>query len=159
MVFSVDPEHGNDGNAVLRGGAASELDGRYCFEKGEERAPECAGLLSGDNGQRCGIGKPPRGFAGGRGGAATLLLSADRGRDRRAVPRMRPHAGNCGAPRVGRGRIARIQRIDVFVVECVLTDERTHPSEPPHVDSSGRGAAGRIGGCGRCGSHRRYWLG
>ena len=102
MILGVDPEHRNDGHAVLARHLLGELHRRQGLEEREERPAEKAGLLPGDDDDGLRIGE-----AGGRRsrfgrGAAALLLRGQHPRQLRGRTRMGVAARNRLGPCLGR---------------------------------------------------------
>ena len=86
VIFGVDPEHRDRGNAVFGAHAFGELQGRQGFEKGEQRPAKQPGLLSCDD--RDGRGIDQLRGCGTRFGwcvASLLLREQDIGNERVAV--------------------------------------------------------------------------
>ena len=92
------PEQGHGGDAVLRLGPARELDRGDRLEQRVERSAECAGLLSGDDGDRLGRRETCRGAARFRRRAPPLLLRSEDGRDLLPVAGITPRALDRVAP-------------------------------------------------------------
>ena len=74
VILGVDPEDRNGGYVVIARHLIGQLDRGQRLEQREERTAEEPGLLSGDDGDRARVGEQPRGVAGLRRRAATLLL-------------------------------------------------------------------------------------
>ena len=145
VILGIDPEDRDGRDAVRRGSLARELDGRDCLQQREERSAEGTGLLARDDGDGVGVCQLCRSGAGGRRGAAMRLLGGDDGRHGLPVARVARGAGDGVAPRVGRGRIARIERRDGRKIERVVPREWTDPPETAHIhpDFAGSDARGR----------------
>ena len=114
---------------------ARQLNRADGFQDGVERTAEHPGLLAGDDGNGVGIGEESGSGPCGFGGVAAALLRGDGLRHVIAMARVRSDAGADLAPRVGRLRIAGVERGHAGEVRRVFAGQRAHPREPPHVHS------------------------
>ncbi len=134
VIFGVDPEHRDRGNAVFGPHAFGELQGRQGFEKGEQRPAKQPRLLSCDDRDRRGIDQL-RGCCTRFGWcvASLLLREQDIGYEASLSPMTRC-ARDGITPRTGIAGVAGIEISQPREVECVVGCEPPDPREATDID-------------------------
>ncbi len=135
MVFGLDPEDGNDRDAVLSGSSSRQLNGGDGLEHGVERASEGPGLLPGDDSDGAVVLERGGGGKRFRRGAAAHELRAQQRRERFALPRVLTAASDRVAPAIRPQWIARVKCGERIEVAGILSGERPDPRDLPNVDT------------------------
>jgi hypothetical protein len=133
VILGVDPEDGDGGDLVIARDLLRKLHRRQRFQQREERSAKQPGLLSGDDGDRAGIGEEPSGLARARRRLTSFLLAGDDGGNLGAASIVRLGPGNRLGPGGAVRRVAGKKRRDRAEVVCVVRRQPANPWKPPHI--------------------------
>ena len=135
MVFGVDPEDGDDRDAVLGADLVREAQRRQCLEQREERTTKQSRLLTSDDRDRARV--PQQGRRGKclRGRTSTLLLRANQAGHAIPLAPVPLGPGDGITPGGGVGRVAVEKLCQSTKVERVVGGQPPNPREPADIDS------------------------